>query len=74
MDKNKNCTACNVKLDEDIFKNDRTIRKNCYNNRKRRKSNKILVQNIITASHQEPKIENVSNTNNNRTLINRFSN
>ena len=31
MDKNKNSSACNIKLDKDNYKEDRTICKNCYN-------------------------------------------
>ena len=63
MDKNKNCSACNIKLDINNYKKDRTVCRDCYNN-KERKNN--LIQNEITTSHQEPKIEN---NNNNRTLL-----
>ena len=65
MEKNKNCSACNVKLDINILKKDRTVCRDCYNKKKRKKN---LVQNEITISHQY-KIENVNNNNNNRTLI-----
>ena len=63
MDKNKNCSACNIKLDINNYKKDRTVCKECYN-RKKRKIN--LTQNKITTSDQQPKIEN---NNNNRTLL-----
>ena len=62
MDKHKNCSSCNIKLDINNYKKDRTICKDCYN-RKKRKNN--LTQNKITTSDQQPKIEN----NNNRTLL-----
>ena len=62
MEKNKNCSACNIKLDINIYKKDRTVCRDCY--KKKRKNN--LVQNEITISHQ-PKIENGNN--NNRTLL-----
>ena len=65
MDKNKNCCVCNIKLDINIFKKDRTVCRDCYN-KKKRKNN--LVQNEITSSHQQPIIEN-GNNNNNRTLL-----
>ena len=65
MEKNKNCSASNVKLDINNYKKDRTIFRDCYN-KKKRKNN--LVQNEITISHQ-PKIENGNNNNNNRTLL-----
>ena len=63
MDKNKNCSACNIKLDINNYKKDRTTGRDCYN-KKKRKNN--LVPNEITTSHQQPKIEN---NNNNRTLL-----
>ena len=62
MDKNKNFSACNIKLVINIYKKDRTVCRDCYN-KKKRKNN--LVQNEITNSHQQqPKTEN-----NNRTLL-----
>ena len=63
MKKNKNCSACNIKLDINNYKKDRTVCRDCYN-KKKRKNN--LIQNEITISHQQPKIEN---NNNNRTLL-----
>ena len=65
MEKNKNCSACNIKLDINKYKKDRTVCRDCYN-KKKRKNN--LVQNEITKSHQ-PKIGNDSNNNNNRTFL-----
>ena len=41
MDGNQNCTACNIKLDEDKFKKNRTVCKDCYN----KKNNKIVRRN-----------------------------
>ena len=61
MDKNKNCSACNIKLDINNYEKDRTVCRDCYN-KKKRKNN--LIQNEITTSHQQPNIEN-----NNRTLL-----
>ena len=58
MDKNKNCSACNIKLDINNYKKDRTVCKDCYN-KKKRKNNLI----------QQPKIGNANNNNNNRTLL-----
>ena len=63
MEKNKNCSACNIKLDINNYKKDRTVCRDCHN-KKKRKNN--LIQNEITTSHQQPKIEN---NNNNRTLL-----
>ena len=52
MNKNKNCSACNIKLDINNYKKDRTICKDCYN-KKKRKNN--ITQNKITTSDQQPK-------------------
>ena len=63
MEKNKNCSACNIKLDIKNYKKDRTVCKDCYNKEKRK--------NKITISHhhqQQPIIEN-GNNNNNRTIL-----
>ena len=56
MDKNKNCSVCNIKLDTNNYKKDRTVYKDCYNKKKRK--NKLI---------QQPKI--VNDNNNNRTLL-----
>ena len=58
MDKNKNCSACNIKLDINNYKKDRTVCKDCYNKKKRR-------NNLI----RQPKIENENDINNNGTLL-----
>ena len=57
MDKNKNCSVCNIKLVINNYKKDRTVCKDCYN--KKKKNNLI----------QQPKIENGNDNNNNRTLL-----
>ena len=77
---NRNCSACNIKIDTNNYKKDRTVCKICYNKNKR-KNNNTLTQN------QQPKTENDNirkkikvvdsvkiNNNNNRTLIIGFSN
>ena len=58
MDKKKNFSVCNIKLDINNYKKDRTVCKDCYN-KKKRKNNLI----------QQPKIENENDINNNRTLL-----
>ena len=40
MDKNKNCTVCNMKLDIVNYLKNRTICKECYNKNRRKKYNK----------------------------------
>ena len=56
MDKNKICSACNLKLDINNYKKDRTVCKYCYNKKKRK-------NNVI----QQPKVGN--DNNNDRTLL-----
>ena len=63
MEKHKNCSSCNIKLDINNYKKDRTVCKECYN-KKKRKTN--LIQSNITNSDPQPKIEN---NDNNRTLL-----
>ena len=58
MDKNKNCSVCNIKLDIRNYKKDRTVCRDCYD-KKKRKNNLI----------QQPKIENGNDISNNRTLL-----
>ena len=66
MDKNKNCSICNIKLDINNYKKDKTVCKDSYNKKKRKNK---LVRNEITISDQQAKIENGNNINNNRTLL-----
>ena len=61
----KKCIVCNIKIDEDNYKKDRNICKNCYNiNRKKyyNKEKKI----------EKPKIDNVNHPNNN--IVSKFEN
>ena len=66
MEKNKNCSSCNIKLDINNYKKDRTVCKDCYNKKKRK--NKISNSQHHHHHQQQPIIEN-SNNNNNRTLL-----
>ena len=69
----KKCTVCNIKIDEDNYKKDRKICKNCYNNNRKKynKNNKEKIQ--VVNSVNKTKIVN-DNNNKNRTLIIGFSN
>ena len=58
MDKNKKCSVCNIKLDKNSYKKDRTVCKDCFN-KKKRKNNLI----------DQPKNENGNDITNNRTLL-----
>ena len=64
MDENKNCSACNIKLDKKNYKKDRTICENRYIEKRRKNKNyKTLIQN------QQPKNDNVNAINNHRTFL-----
>ena len=65
MDKNKNCSACNIKLDINNYKKDRTICRDCYKKKKRKININTLPPNkIIENVNKQSKFEN-----NNRTLL-----
>ena len=64
MDKNKNCSVCNIKLEKNNYKKYRTVCRDFYNKKKRKNNS---VQNEVTIFHQQPIIENGNN--NNRTLL-----
>ena len=57
---NRDCSACEIKIDKKKYKRDRTVCKSCYNKNKRKKT---------IVSYQQPKTENGNNNNNHRTLM-----
>ena len=63
MYKNKNCTACKIKLGRDNYWKDRTVCNSCYNKEKRNYKNNTLIKN------QQPKIDNINTSNNNRSTV-----
>ena len=70
---NRNCTACNIIIDVNNYKKDRTVCKSCYNISKRKNNNVTLPTNKINTSYQQPNVENVnkkdSNFENHRHVI-----
>ena len=74
----KKCFVCNIKIDEDIYKKDRRICKNCYKiNRKKYNSNnkeKIQDVNSVNETNKNKKKRKLVESLNNRTLIIGFSN
>ena len=63
MDENRNCSACNIKLDINNYKKDRTVCKDYYN-KKKRKNNRI---NNSNANNNF--VSKFETNNNNRTLL-----
>ena len=58
---NGNCTACNIMIDINTHKKDRTVSKTCYNKNIRENNINTLPPNKINASYQQPNVENVNN-------------
>ena len=66
---NRNCNACNIKIDQNIYLKHRTICKNCHNENRRKNKFITLPPNKDNTSYQQPNIENVdSNKDNNPNL------
>ena len=61
----KKCSAYNIKIDEDNYREERTVCKGCYTLKERKNNNNTRIQN------QQPKIGIVNNNkdNKNRTLL-----
>ena len=57
---NRNCTACNIMIDINNYKKDRTICRTCYNINKRKNKINTLPPNKNNTSYQQPNIENVN--------------
>ena len=58
---NRHCSACNIIIDKNNYKKDRTVCKFCYNKNKRKNSNDSLRTKKINTSYQQPNVENVNN-------------
>ena len=69
MDKNKNCTACNIFIDINNYKKDRTVCKTCYNKNKRKNNINTLPPNKNIENVDNKKIpKNINNKDNNTNL------
>ena len=58
---NRNCTACDIMIDINNYKKDRTVCKTCYNKNKRKNNIDTLPTKKINTSYQHPNVENVNN-------------
>ena len=64
---NRNCSACNIKIDANNYKKDRTVCKSCYNRNKRKNNdNDTLIQ--------PSKINNVNKNNAKNNIVSKFEN
>ena len=67
MEKNKNCSACHIKLDINNYKRGRTICRECYDKKKRKININTLPPNKIIEKVNTPQHSKFEN--NNRTLL-----
>ena len=58
---NRKCTACDIMIDINNYKKDRTVCKTCYNESKRKNNIDTLPTKKINTSYQQPNVENVNN-------------
>ena len=61
---NRNCGACNINVDEINYLRHRTICKKCHNENRRKNNNNTITENEIVSTPQQPKIDKISNNNN----------
>ena len=59
---NRNCSVCNIIIDENNYLKHKTVCKSCYN--KNRRKNKTIEKKIVTTA-QQPKVDETNNNNDN---------
>ena len=69
---NRNCTACNIMIDINIYKKDRTVCKSCYNMNKRKNNFNTLPPNKNNTSYQQANIEYIINNKDNNPIISTY--
>ena len=57
---NRNCTVCNIKIDENKYPKHKTVRKSCYNKNRRKNT---VTENEINTTPQQTKIDKINNNN-----------
>ena len=60
---NRNCSACNIKIDENNYLKHRTICKKCHNENRRKNNINTITENEIDTTPQQPKIDKINNSN-----------
>ena len=59
---NRNCSICDITIDENNYLRHRTICKKCHNEN-RRKNNNTITENEIVTTTQQPKTDKINNNN-----------
>ena len=60
---NRNCSACNIRIDENIYLKHRTICKKFHNENKRKNNINTKNENQIDTTPQQPNIDKINNNN-----------
>ena len=60
---NRNCSVCNIMIDENNYLKHRTICKKCHNENRRKNNNNTITENEIDTTPQQPKIDKIINNN-----------
>ena len=60
---NRNCSACNIKIDENNYLKHGTICKKCHNEIRRKNNINTITENEIDTTPQQPKIDKINNNN-----------
>ena len=60
---NRNCSACNIKIEENNYLKHRTICKECHNENRRKNNNNTITENEIDTKPQQPEIDKIINNN-----------
>ena len=58
---NRNCSACNIKIDENNYLKHRTICKKCHNEKRRKNNINTITENEIATTPEQPKIDKINN-------------
>ena len=60
---NRNCSICDILIDENNYLKQRTICKKCHIEKRRKKNNNTIIEIEIANTPQQPKINKINNNN-----------
>ena len=60
---NRNCSKCNIIIDENNCLKHKTICKKCHNENRRKNNNITITENEIVTTPQLPEIDKINNNN-----------
>ena len=60
---NRNCSVCDIMIDENNYLKHRTICKKCHNENRRKNNNNTITESEIDTTPQQPKIDKIINKN-----------